>query len=131
MEDFLKRIPTLTFWIAFVISVINIIATIIGANVVLQRITSSSITPVISITLAVIIMSFLVLSWINSLMSNHSGKLIYLINLFISPFGYHNIGLPYWLGITLAFAPYFLYFGVVSFFESINTFLKKIRKNDA
>lgn len=117
MSNIFKRMPALTFWIAFAVSIINIIATIIGFNSLIKSFIPVPMNSILSSSIALIIMVFLVLFWINSLMSNSAGQLIYWINLFIAPFGYHVIGLPYWIGIILALSPYFIYFGITSFFE--------------
>ncbi|RKG32299.1 hypothetical protein [Acinetobacter tianfuensis] len=128
MSDVLKKIPTLTFWAACVVSAANIVAAVAGFGAALKWLSSVSINPLISVTAAVVIMGFLVVSWINSLMGNHAGKLIYLINILVSPFGYHAFGLPYWLGLSLAFAPYFLYFGAAYLVEQTEMLIKKWKK---
>ncbi|AXY61449.1 hypothetical protein CDG61_16420 [Acinetobacter sp. WCHAc010052] len=111
----------LSFWISVGISVMNMIATIAGFKSALSWYTCITVSPALTIPIALISMGILVTVWINSLMSNYGGMLIYWINLLIAPFGYHAFGLPFWLGITLAAAPLPFYFGVMYFSDWIDT----------
>lgn len=121
MMNMRERIPTLTFWISLCISIVNMIVSIIGFSPALTWYTGLQITPVLAILFAFIIVGILVLSWINSFMSNYAGMLIYWVNLLFAPFGYHYLGLPYWLGIVFAASPLFLYFGVMYLSDWLDT----------
>lgn len=121
MTKISERIPMLSFWISVGISVMNMIATIAGFKSALSWYTGITVSPALTIPVALISMGILVTVWINSLMSNYGGMLIYWINLLIAPFGYHAFGLPFWMGITLAAAPLPFYFGVMYFSDWIDT----------
>lgn len=113
MRTLRQSIPALTLWGALGISCFNIIAAIIGFNPALIWIINIAIWPVITAIIAAIIIWRLILSWLGSFMGNHVGMLIYYCNLILAPFGYHSLGIPWWLGITFAAAPLPFYFGMM------------------
>lgn len=121
MMNIRERIPTLTFWISLCISLVNMIASIIGFSPALTWYTGLHITPVLAIPFVFIIVGILVVSWVNSLMSNYAGMLIYWVNLLLAPFGYHYLGLPYWLGIFFAASPLLIYFGGMHLSDWLDT----------
>lgn len=108
-----RRLPGLTFWMSFGLSVINMIAAVVGLNPALVWMTTFSIYPVITFIVGVITIGLLILSWVNSFMSNRGGILIYLGNVLFAPFGYQVIGFPWEIGLALAVMPYPLYFGMM------------------
>ncbi|HRL22884.1 MAG TPA: hypothetical protein PLG97_12730 [Alcaligenes sp.] len=92
-------------------SLTNSIAGAFGLGPTLSWATGHSFWVSVTTPLAFTGIGFLIFSWINSLMSNRSGMILYTLNLVFAPFGYGLLGLPYLLGLALAIAPMPLYFG--------------------
>ena len=108
----LKHLPGVALAGSLLLSVINVVASAFGLGPALNWATGLEFWLSITTPLALIGIGCLVYSWVNSLMSNFSGMLIYFVNIVLAPFGYELFGLPYFLGLAIALAPLPFYSGL-------------------
>lgn len=107
-----RHLPEIALFGALFLSLLNILAGGFGMGPALYWATDQPFPIFLTAPLAFLGMGFLVYSWLNTLMSNRAGLLLYLVNILVAPFGYALVGAPHSLGLALAIAPMPFYFGI-------------------
>lgn len=107
-----KHLPEIAFFGALLVSLANIVAGSFGLGPALTWATGLPFWLGITTPLAFAGIGFLLFLWIQSLLSNSFGMVIYAANILLAPFGYELFGVPYALGLALALAPMPFYHGV-------------------
>ncbi|MCB5408660.1 hypothetical protein [Pseudogemmobacter faecipullorum] len=107
-----SRLPALALAGSLILSLANIIAGAFGLRPALVSLTGLELPGLLLTPLALLAAAALILSWVNSLMSNRAGMGLYLGNALLAPFGYAQAGLPWPLGLALALAPIPFYRGI-------------------
>lgn len=110
----------IVFYTAFILSVLNILAGIVGLPHAINWLLGTELPWYFIIPFAALIWISLVVSWINSLMGNVAGKLIYGANALAAPFGYEMLGVPYVAGLGIALLPLPIYFWIPSLMQLID-----------
>ncbi|AZR94373.1 hypothetical protein BBB39_11695 [Bordetella trematum] len=108
----LKKLPSIALFGSLTLSLANLIAAILGLAPALAWATGWNAPAIVAIPLAIAAYGWLIISWVNSLMSNRAGTVIYALNILLAPFGYAHAGLPYLLGLALALSPVPFYVGL-------------------
>lgn len=110
----LNKLPSIALFGGLILSLANIMAAILGLAPALSWASGWDAPAVAAIPLAIVGYGWLITSWVNSLMNNRAGMLIYAVNILLAPFGYAQAGLPYLLGLALALSPVPFYMGLKS-----------------